>query len=65
MNEIRWESWIETGSTNGQYTLHRHSVLPGRGNNAPTYIQNIGRTWERACKKADELNASFPKRLYR
>jgi len=58
-SEITWESWIETGSTRGQYTLHRLSHVPGRENNAPTYVQNIGRTWERACKKADELNASF------
>ena len=58
MSEIRWETWIETGATRGMYTLHR---LPDRGRPTfgTTYVQNIGRTWERACKRADELNAAF------
>ena len=60
MNEFfwYWETWIETGETRGQYTLHRmrHTGRPFFGR---TYVQNIGRTWERACKKADELNAAF------
>ena len=60
MNEFfwHWKSWIETGRTRGQYTLHR-MCDQGRPFFGKTYVQNIGRTWERACKKADELNASF------
>ena len=60
MNEFfwHWKSWIETGRTRGQYTLHR-MCDQGRPFFGKTYVQNIGRTWESACKKADELNACF------
>jgi uncharacterized protein (DUF3820 family) len=50
-----FEVWIETGATNGQYTLHKRSATQPMSAFAPdyTYVQNIGRTWERACAKAD------------
>lgn len=62
MNELTFEVWIETGATNGLYTLHR--ILQGRPEhpmvNPYTYVRNLGRTWETACANADKYCDSHP-----
>lgn len=54
--KIKFEAWIETGRTNGLYTLHRRVV--GRPVHEMvreyTYVRNLGRTWDVACANADK-----------
>lgn len=55
-NQQTFEYWIETGRTNGQFTLHR------RIQNRPThpmareytYVRNLGRVYTEACQRADD-----------
>lgn len=53
---VKFEAWIETGRTNGLYTLHRRVV--GRPVHHMvreyTYVRNLGRTWAVACENADK-----------
>ena len=55
--KYEWEVWIDTGRTHGQYTLHRDLIEKTPEMWAAfrsTYIQNVGRTWDRACAAADK-----------
>lgn len=55
-DKILFEAWIETGRTNGLYTLHRRVI--GRPTHEMvreyTYVRNLGRTWAVACENADK-----------
>lgn len=57
MSKPKFEAWIETGRTNGLYTLHRRIV--DRPTHAfvteYTYVRNLGRTWAVACANADKF----------
>ncbi len=55
MTAQTFEYWIETGRTNGQYTLHRRLIDRPRHEmvNEYTYIRNLGRVWAEACERAD------------
>ena len=49
-------AWIETGRTNGLYTLHRRIVDRPVHHMVReyTYVRNLGRTWDVACANADK-----------
>ena len=55
-NAPRFVAWIEIGRTSALYTLHRKLVgLPEHPHaKIYTYVRNLGRTWETACKNADK-----------
>lgn len=59
MSKPNFNAWIETGRTNGLYTLHRRIVnRPTHAyHNEHTYVRNLGRTWETACANADKFIA--------
>jgi len=60
----KFEYWIETGRTNGQFTLHRRLVGRPRhwAVNEYTYIRNIGRIYEEAVERADKyIDENHPK----
>lgn len=61
MDNNTWEIWLSTGRTNGQYTLHRRLISRPVHAMAKeyTYVQNVGRTWERACRAANEWCDNF------
>lgn len=56
MTKRTFEYWIETGRTNGQFTLHRRLVeRPTHwAVKEYTYIRNIGRIYEEAVERADK-----------
>jgi len=56
-----FEYWIETGRTNGQFTLHRSLLNRPRHPMAQeyTYVRNIGRIYEEACERADKWIAEM------
>lgn len=49
-------AWIEIGRTGALYTLHRKLVGRPEHPHAKiyTYVRNLGRTWDTACKNADK-----------